>query len=628
MADYPQILPYVIKEPIGSDNFYTHYRASHTDNNKTFIVTEFNPSFMVRRTEEGELEATERFILEYETALERFHDLSDAMHGLNEPFIAPVEEVLKKNNTGYLIRELGGRYKSLDMGLGSTTMDYFDAHNFLRPLILGLISAWARQLLFQFKDDEVVLTPYNQLVLDSVFAWEGDHRHSITQLIKLYYRLMAGVAYNPGNPENPALEDLGMPQRLLALVSEILKGEPHYGSIDDFSKHLRTAVESGGRRETAEFPEEPKRRPVPPKIVKKGAATGLIAGVAGLIILLVVIPIAWVIVIQNPADYEYYADAGIYENGDALIEPPLAAQTTFVRLHKGYAITAPRDPTIVLNGSFYMHGNNIFHVQGGDGLAQQNTAGGATNNLATGVRPAFITAYDGYVYFTDGLADYNIRRVGIDGSGLETISGYTASFLHIHGNYLYFTNHNNRDFLYRLNLSTLQSSNFLNLPAYETVFLGSQLFFVNGASNFRIYSATVSSPVSEPVRMNQANSDNLRVAGGHIFYRNVEDNTIERISPYGLPLLIDVPIMADSFDIDGTLMAIVEAETNALWFYDMATGDLQSTDVIAAYVYLRQGIAYALDFNDINSIHTIRMAIGEEIIQEEVIEEEIIEEEV
>jgi hypothetical protein len=564
---------------------------------------------MVKRSEEGVLEPTERFITEFETALERFTKMAETLENLGEPYIAPVEEILHLNNTVYIVRMRGGRYRSLDNSIGKERRDFNNAYVILRPLLQSLVAAYKNGLLFQFTPGSVAANSYDQLMLDAMFSWEVNHRDTITELMKVFYRLITGAEYNPSIAENPTIENMGLPPRLTAVFKEVLTGEPSYGSVDDFSKHLRTVMDTEGNKEiiSERLPDyaSGSNLPVRQKKVKKGAAAAVLAGVAIVIFLLIGGPLTWMFInnIGGMRDYVYYIiDA--YEDYP-LEEPMPAAPAAFVRLHTAYAITDPNDPTVMLNGSFHESGGIVFKsaYQNGFGLAR--LIGGNIDMVAEGVRPAFITSHGDYIYFSDGLADYNIRRVRTDGSGLETVSNHTASFLTLHGSSLFYTNHSNRDFIYRMDLSSLESLPFIRLAAYETVVHGGQLFFVNGSGGFRIYAVSADSAEAQPIRVNQANSDNLRVEGGHIFYRNVENGIINRISLQGNPLPVTIPLAAASFDISGSTMAIVEEAAGELWFYDLTTQIMEPTANFASYAALLGDTAYIIDRLDSRITRTV-----------------------
>ena len=635
LAEFPKLTPYVIEEIISNDSFYTNYRATatHLEEEQSYIITEFNPSFMVRRTEEGVLEPTERFVMEFETALDRFTKLGEAMVSLGEPFIVPIQELLQLNNTVYVVRQMSGsgRYKELDEGLGTDKMNYNDAYVMLRPLIQSLMVAWKRRLLFQFQPGSVFVNPYKQLVVDSMFAWEGDHRNTIKELTKLFYRLISGVEYNPSFPDNPSIEALGFPPRLNAFIREILTDEPSFGSIDDFSRQFRSIMDMEGDKEIVSGkPIGDESKPKTPITVNKKAALGVIGGVSAAVILLIVAPLLWIFVFnQNVEDDDYtdlvygYVQYDGYDEqegevAEEIVIPGPGTQAAFVRHHTGYAVTDPRDPTIMLNGSFYIDGQASYRraYRGGYGLIRQ-VGNSEMVLIASGVRPAFITSHGGFIYFSDGSADYNIRRVRADGSGdVETVSTDTASFLHIYGDSLFYTNHSNRDFLYRMDLNTMQSQPFLRLAAYEPVVSDGLLYFINGNSNFNIYVIPVNAPEDEPVSVNRANSSNIRVSGGHIFYRNVEDNTIGRIAPLfssSLPIPPSAPMPVASFDILGNVIAIIEARNSQLLFYDMQSGEILTTGVFASYATVdstRQGeqfAAYVIERDVSGNIYRIAM---------------------
>ncbi|MCL2398898.1 MAG: DUF5050 domain-containing protein [Defluviitaleaceae bacterium] len=635
MSSFPKLSPYVVEDIIESTNFYTDYRATatHLDGDSEFIITEFYPSFMVRRNEEGALEATERFIMEFETALERFTKLSDAFLHLGEPFVATVQDVLHENNTVYIVRQVG-RYKSLDDGLQGKRMNYYDAYVFLRPLIQSLVMAWKKGLLLEMKPGEICLTPYGQLIVDSMFIWEGDHKSAIKELTLLYYRLISGVVYNPKIPDNPSIKELGMPSRLANTITDILKGEAAYGSIDDFSKQLRTVIDAeGGRRESNAASKASANLSTAGYLAggskSESQARGwILFGVIAAVIILVSIPLVWFFATSaDGPESDIYAEAS--QNAEVTGESSIAATPTatpFVRRHTAYAITDPDNPTVMLNGSFFRHGNDLYHrvYQGGFALARR-TATGSTTPLATGVRPAFIQVHDNFVYFSDGMLGYSIRRVRTDGSGLETISNNMASFLQVQGNNLFYTNHSNRDFLYRLDLNTMQSERFLNVAAYETIAHGGQLFFVNGNAGFRIYSVPVNDPQAVPVPINTANSNNLRLAAGHIFYRDLETEIINRITPQGEHVESFPMLTVSSFDVHGSLISMIDSNTQELWLYNLNTQELQPTEFFAAYAIVGQGGAFLIDHNNTNQNRWADFRLPEEDLEEydEILEDQL-----
>jgi len=598
MATLPKIPPFEISEVISSNSFYTNYSATatHLEGNVNFIVTEFNPVYMVDRAEDGVLDPKERFLMEFETALETFINRGEALDSLGEPFIAPIEELIRANNTAYVVRQVD-RYTFLEEGLSGKSMDFHEAYQFMRPLIQSLVMASGRGLYFQYEPGDFTLTTYGQLMIDSMFIWEGDFNETLVALAKLYYRLIAGVPYSPEVPENPKMIDI-MPTRLAAIMEEALTGDTAFGSIDNFNKEVRTAIDSDPRKATPTT-EKPllQHSSEPTERLKKRTAVAILAGLAVCIVGLMSIPI----VLLRGASTEEIADQAYYQYMYALLDAldeTYVPEGEFVRIHSAHAVTDPQNPTDMLNGSFLYHNGQKFMriYQEGYGLARQGPDGSVTM-LASNVRPTFITYHGGFVYFSDGLSGYNIRRVRADGSGeLRTISDDMASFLQISGEFLFYTNHSSEDFMYRMDLNTLAGSRFLSVPAYETLIYRGGIYFINGADGFRVNSVPAGQPETEPERLNDANSDNLRI-GSDIFYRNLSDNSINRIRggvssrvAYGMPV--------ESFDIYGETLAIIAEGTNRLLFYHTASSSSQDTGYRAAYAASVPGGALIIDFNN------------------------------
>ncbi|MCL2017053.1 MAG: DUF5050 domain-containing protein [Defluviitaleaceae bacterium] len=588
----PTFEDYTVEDIISNTPFYTNYKASSSNSGDehSYIITEFNPSFMVRRTETGALEVTERFLIEYETAFERFVKLGEAFKNLEEQFIAKITEFIQTNNTAYIVRVIE-RYGNLEQEFpNSERMDFNDAYVAFRPLLQGLVSANKLGLFFQYEEGSFCVNHHRQLMFDSMFNWEDDHMLSIKSVTGLFYRLVAG--YDFGSSGSPTIDDLSLPPKLTKTFKEILEGEPTYGSLDDFSKQLRTVMEAEGRKDIiAEKPKTIK----PSKPVKKIVGIAVIAAVSLVMITLVTVPFILVSSMMNedPEEMAYEEDGFVYQITQIV-------PTAFVRMHTAYAITDPRDPTVMLNGAFFQQAGSLYFrsSQGGGALLRQS-ATGADTVLATNVRPAFITVQGNYIYFSDGFADYNVRRVHTTGGDVETISENMASFLQVASNNLFYTNHNNRDFLYRLDLNTLESEPFLRVATYETIIHAGQIYFINGNRGFRVYTVPLTEPTAAPVRLNNANSDNLRISGGYIFYRNLATSTIHRMTLGGGELSAPIiPFAVASFDINGNTMAIIEENSQEVWIYNIATGELQSTGAMASYAVAGNNMAYIIDYND------------------------------
>jgi len=644
VADLPNLSPYVADSVLSADPFYTSYKARSTDKpGFKYIITEFNPSFMVTRTPMGALEATARFVMEFESALEKFTNYCELFEKLNEPFIAPIEEILYLNNTVYVVRQTD-RHRDLNESLGNNPMDFSEAYVFMRPLIQNLVHANKHsQLLFQMLPGDIRMDPYGQLILDSMFAWEGNHFDTITELAKLFYRLVSGVPYNAG-VTIPAVEDLRLPQRLTATIQEVLSGDATYGSIDDFAKHLRTIMNAEGNMDIIADRSRQKDDEVVEEevVVSKGAVAKVVALVVGLLVFVIGAPIAFFTFFNQDADEgeepiagssAYYATtqpggttgstvSGNEGAGSDSFEGEGAGGATgaqFVRLHTGYAITDPFDPTVMLNGSFFERNGHVYHriYQNGHGLAHR-APNGSTTVLVEGIRPAFIVLHGDFIYFADGLENYAIRRVRADGSGLETIVEHTASFLQVDRNMLYYTNHSNRDFLYRINLDTMQNERILNIPAYEPLIAGRRLYFINGHSGFNLYSFELDSDDAIiPERFAEGNIDNLRWNMGNIYFRDMNTKRVEQrwiLGPtidFEFPLREDgTPFQVESFDIEGTLMVFIEAGSNPeVWFYNLSNQQLQRAGVVASYVYAVPGGAFMVYYNDSRVIRRIEPVV-------------------
>jgi hypothetical protein len=108
----------------------------------------------------------------------------------------------------------------------------------------------------------------------------------------------------------------------------------------------------------------------------------------------------------------------------------------------------------------------------------------------------------------------------------------------------------------------------------------------------------VESDDASPALFVEGNIDNLRWDNGHLYFRDMDANRIEQRWVMGMQLGFDSPIEAESFDIQNSLMAIIEAGTNEVWLYDIVTRQLERTGIRGAYAHTMREGAFVVYYDD------------------------------
>ncbi len=139
MAFNIDLTPYQLNEITSKDTFLTHYNA--TDNNGAkYKISEFFPQYMVNRSPDGTVSASERFASEFIMTLERFKNGCDMIQGLRDTAFNPIVNVVDKNNTAYMVRK-ECIIPSLTTYMGGLKMDFYEAYVFMRPFLMFLAQA-------------------------------------------------------------------------------------------------------------------------------------------------------------------------------------------------------------------------------------------------------------------------------------------------------------------------------------------------------------------------------------------------------------------------------------------------------------------------------------------------------
>ena len=585
-----QLNNYTLDSVITEDTYLTHYNALNAKVEK-FIITEFAPIFMIKRTEEGVMDVEARFSEEFYRSHEKFRLLADSLRELNEDAIPKVEDILQENNTVYIVRQVIDHPTQVNF-ITDKQMTCSEAYLFMRPLIISLTKAERFDLHFRLTNENLFINRYGQLVLNEIFIWDGDYRLTIQDIVNLLFCLVYGKPYEA--KLDSEFDKSLVPSKLFDIMVEIYSGDVMYGSIDDFYKKIKSLIpiktaraEDGTETQTSYF-----------KVLVAGLSVLLVFAFIFLFVFNVMIPV------MNRANPRI-ADDQVF----ASLPQEVAGSRT--RNFSLVSFTAPRNSSDILNGSFHFVDGVRYFRGFSNGYKLMTESGGASENtLLTDVRPAFITVTGGFVYFADGLRDYHIYRVAADGTGLTRLAEHCASYVHIDGNYMYYTNHDDLDRLYRLDLNTLETSRYMQNAAYYAVTNGGRLFFINGSDDFNLYSSEENRDGEIVLtRLTDSSADNLILYNGLLYYIDIADNRLNVVRLDGAPAGINCPYSMHSFAISGDWVIYIDNNSFYLNAYNFTTEERVTINnsYQHAYVSVTGGEIFAIDYN--NSRESRRFAL-------------------
>ena len=570
---------YILESVISEDTYLTHYSAVD-ESGQRCVITEFAPRFMINRTDGG-LTIEDRFADEFNALKEKFHLSADSFRDMADPEFAEIDDVVSENNTVYAVRKMNETPGMFDY-LSGKRMKYDEVYLFLRPLLMSFAQAERFNLVFRFNENDLRVNRYGQLTLDKIFSWEESFRSTITDVINLYYRLVYGRPYVKNQTDEDA-EGIEVPQKLLDLMLEVLNGDVLYGSMDDFYKKLKSVVGIKTERPGGEG----------------GGANSILKGAIAALSLLVFFGGVFVFLFNVAIPIINKANPRLADETFFAAPARLGSDEPVSRNFSAFAVTAPEDPGDILNGSFIINDGVEYFRAFKDGfkLVKRDASGNETV-LVSDARPAFLIHREGNIYYSDGLSNYAVYMVGENGGTPRLITGDCASHISIAGRFLYYTNHDDRDRLYRIDLETLEPEMVLNVAAYGAVAHGERIYFINGNDNFNLYSVDARGGSAAPEKIYEANADNLRVRGNDLYILDLETGEIISVTPNGDAKALALPYKVRSFEIFGPWMVIVEEDTFHLYAYNVENGTRNTLEAgrRTAFAVMADEVVYSIDF--------------------------------
>ncbi|MCL2199670.1 MAG: DUF5050 domain-containing protein [Defluviitaleaceae bacterium] len=574
------VKPYVLIGEVGRDNYMTHYKATGADGDE-FIITEFYPTYMVKREDDGTLGISDRFSKEFIADREEFVRRAEGFQEIRDASLHPVVEIFERNQTAYIVRKACGM-TTIDQFMGSQTMDFDEAYFFIRPLILSMAQAAAKGMMFNISFGDFRVNTYKQLVLAAPPAWDKNFHPPLVETIKLYYRLVTGVEAPAQNAPSFTAYGIEVPPRIESLVLEILQGDILYGSLDDFYKKFKSLVDGNA--------EQDKDSGKKTLAVMRGIVAFLFVAFALSLVLLVFGGV------RAREVSNFWANPELFASSEALPPPELD--------FSDITLTHPRNPADTLSGCFATYGGFLF-FRGEEGLMSRFYAevafipGAALGALANdrlivpGAVASYIVGHNRVIYFVDTASGGVIYSASPSGDDLTRVTEHPALNLAVINGYLFYTNVDRDHHMYRINLETNVTELVAARPIHATLTHGTYLFLVSAENHLYIWNTEGDNPT---ILASRYAAGAMRIFNEVLFFLDT-NGRVRSIDFTGRPIAIHSPENVTTFDIYFQWMIFAEEGRHVPRTYNMDNGQfntLSSTEWVS-YLWAFDDEIYAID---------------------------------
>ncbi|MBQ7994720.1 MAG: DUF5050 domain-containing protein [Bacilli bacterium] len=226
---------------------------------------------------------------------------------------------------------------------------------------------------------------------------------------------------------------------------------------------------------------------------------------------------------------------------------------------------------------------------------------GSTNSLYTESNiDDFVKFSDTIYYFSkNSLRSSSSGIFKVDATDTENEPVVTKIFegksdnLTLYGNELYFTNGNDHNYIYKMNLSTYSTSLVAEEKVHEMIISGNKLYCtINGTLNDYIGSINLSSSTYEVDKLTNASGEYLKIKNGYLYYNytdlfSVIDSSLKgiwRISVNGgTPEQLVANEGVNGFDVESS-SSLLYIDSTDLHLYRYNTTNNRATDLLQGFV--------------------------------------------
>ncbi len=227
--------------------------------------------------------------------------------------------------------------------------------------------------------------------------------------------------------------------------------------------------------------------------------------------------------------------------------------------------------------------------------------GGEAKVLYTDSNISDFVKYDSNIYYysCNSLKAEKTGIYKVDATDTENEPIVTKIFegktdnLSIYGNYLYFTNGNDKNYIYKLNLSSNQTALVLQEKVHEYIINNNKLYCtVNGTLNDYIGYIDLSSSSVTPTKLTNAAGEYLTIKNGYLYYNytdlfsyvDASNKGVWRIKTSGgEPEQIIATENVNGFDVESST-SIVYIDTTDLHLYRYNVTNKTKVDLLNGFV--------------------------------------------
>ena len=227
--------------------------------------------------------------------------------------------------------------------------------------------------------------------------------------------------------------------------------------------------------------------------------------------------------------------------------------------------------------------------------------GGEAKVLYTDSNISDFVKYDSSIYYysCNSLKAEKTGIYKVDATDTENEPIVTKIFegktdnLSIYGNYLYFTNGNDKNYIYKLNLSSNQTALVLQEKVHEYIINNNKLYCtVNGTLNDYIGYIDLSSSSVTPTKLTNAAGEYLTIKNGYLYYNytdlfsyvDASNKGVWRIKTSGgEPEQIIATENVNGFDVESST-SIVYIDTTDLHLYRYNVTNKTKVDLLNGFV--------------------------------------------
>jgi len=594
------VSPYILKGVVSGDSYLTNYMATDEDGDE-FIITEFCPSYMVTRDDDGVLVVSETFSREFSADREEFLRRVSAVETTRDDSLHPIFEIFEKNNTAYMVRRVN-KLTTIDQYMSGHQMLFDEAYSFIRPLILMLAQVAEQKMFYNLSSADFRVNSYKQLVTCAPPTWDTDFQPTLVQIARLYYKLVTGMEAAEKGAPGFAIYGVEAPARVESMIMEILNGDMLYGSLDDFYKKFKSLIDD--TPEGTSTAVKNKRDNLIMRLIAAALVIGLIVGV--------------VFMVQNGVDAfrsnTFWANPSVFVS-DYNAPPPDYNFSFGALIH-------PRNTMDAINGSFALFDGFLF-MRNEAGMLRRRIDDfmfipGATGVLSAqddqviieGTRASFVVGFGPHIYFSDMASSGRMYRAQVNGLELERVTEFPALNLTIADNFLYYTRPDDDNNMHRMNLSTLQHQIVWNTPVFGILAYGENLLFVlsgePGSTTSGLYVLNLDENTTD--LLFQGVNHGLRIHQDYIYFVD-RNGTLNRMTLDGdMHLRYDVHNVR-SFDVFFQWIVFTEEGRHVPRVYNTNTDEFTTLSMFtwASYVSFHEGMIYVLDHFNSQVVHVYNL---------------------